>query len=470
MSDEDETTYFSLPRTTSVGSKGIRRVNDMFEGMRRASGSPSASVSDKWHTPHSSYSPTFSDSNSSSPFGDEVLQRTPRANANIKISRADTLKAPRPFQTEKQSDSWAAKDASSPPQGRSGSVGGSQSYRLAEGSPEGRRVLQELDDLRSRVQQLEMVSPVSSQPTESLASYERTRTAQSSISTPPLASNNYQDFGPGGKDSILVNSTSYPLLRSALAKVRPYVNNEVYRALEGVSSHSQRLSGIVSERAAQHGADNVCRSLTELCLALSHPQSPQNVAAPSAHRPSSTASSPRRRMGGSRLSMLHSSQGDYNDEEDYPPRMPSRAATDSIAERNALEPKYGHRSKISIASSLPKNCYENSVVDMAPNKSLSAAAFESDIGPGERALSRASYHRSTQRSAEERQGREDSFHRRTQTLYERSSTPSSFRESLSTERRRQIPSSLSSRSHLDRYLSQTRPEARQSTLIDGYRE
>ena len=93
-----------------------------------------------------------------------------------------------------------------------------------------------------------------------------------------------------GSDVVTNVSQVHPLLQSALAKGKDMLSREVYNALEITVADALRLSSILgsgpplsgsasvangyspSDRQARRKADSVCRSLTELCLALSEEQ------------------------------------------------------------------------------------------------------------------------------------------------------------------------------------------------------
>jgi hypothetical protein len=103
----------------------------------------------------------------------------------------------------------------------------------------------------------------------------------------------------------------HPLLHAALAKSKPLLSSEVYKALEATTSdaltiasmmgssgqpgpHSSSQSTVggsaVSDRQVRRKADSLCRSLTELCLALSDgkmdngpPATSQGATRPSNH-------------------------------------------------------------------------------------------------------------------------------------------------------------------------------------------
>ncbi|KAL1858384.1 hypothetical protein Plec18170_002582 [Paecilomyces lecythidis] len=151
-------------------------------------------------------------------------------------------------------------------------------------------VWDELDDLKSRIRKLELTGklPPSSAAAISSASGERPQTATTTVTT--LSSSPKQHRRKASAPVLdaegTASPTNHPLLHSALAKAKSVLSGEVYQALETTANDALTLvtmlgptaspSGSVSvvngvtasERQAKRKADNMCRSLTELCLAL----------------------------------------------------------------------------------------------------------------------------------------------------------------------------------------------------------
>ncbi|KAJ6446407.1 LPXTG-motif cell wall anchor domain-containingprotein [Purpureocillium lavendulum] len=154
-------------------------------------------------------------------------------------------------------------------------------------------VWDELDDLKSRIHRLELTGklPSTSGAAVSRMSDERPATATTTVTTMSLSPKRQ----PGGQVADAVSTTSsqregHPLLVSALAKSKPFMSPDVYRALESAASDAVGLSalmgspgqpgpissgasvigtgGNVTDRQLRRKADSVCRSLTELCVAL----------------------------------------------------------------------------------------------------------------------------------------------------------------------------------------------------------
>ncbi|KAL3468440.1 hypothetical protein BJX64DRAFT_5511 [Aspergillus heterothallicus] len=153
-------------------------------------------------------------------------------------------------------------------------------------------VWDELEDLKSRIKKLELTGklPPSSQEAITSASGDRPRTATTTVTTMSSSPRHRRTSASGESDTITVPSPVHPLLQSALVKARSSVSKEVYTALEATAADAMALSQLLgtgktpsgsvsvvngygpAERQSRRKADSVCRSLTELCLALSDEQ------------------------------------------------------------------------------------------------------------------------------------------------------------------------------------------------------
>ncbi|KAI9846921.1 MAG: hypothetical protein M1838_001107 [Thelocarpon superellum] len=145
----------------------------------------------------------------------------------------------------------------------------------------------ELEGLKSRIHHLEAKKGAHSN-----GSGERPRTATTTgttISSSPkhvVAGATSPGASSGTPNGV---PTLHPLLNAALAKSKPVLGAELYRALEATASDavsiaamtggvspgtsSARGNSISSERQLRRKADGLCRSLTELCLALTDAKS-----------------------------------------------------------------------------------------------------------------------------------------------------------------------------------------------------
>ncbi|KAF7166787.1 hypothetical protein CNMCM6106_002485 [Aspergillus hiratsukae] len=155
-------------------------------------------------------------------------------------------------------------------------------------------VWDELEDLKSRIKKLELTGklPPSSQAAISTVSGERPRTATTTVTTVSSSPNRNHKIPPSTAESEAATAANpvHPLLQTALLKAKDVLNNEVYKSLEAAVADALALSSLLgtnnapsggvsvvngygsSDRQSRRKADSVCRSLTELCLALSDEQ------------------------------------------------------------------------------------------------------------------------------------------------------------------------------------------------------
>ncbi|RDL40608.1 Uncharacterized protein BP5553_00587 [Venustampulla echinocandica] len=169
-------------------------------------------------------------------------------------------------------------------------------------------VWDELEDLKSRIHRLELTGklPATSGAAMSRASNERPPTATTTVTTistsPKRGRGN--SISPTDVGSVVNHSNeAHPLLREALAKSKPVLSPEIFKALEAtasdalviasmmgsagqpgpISSSQSTVGGVastVSDRQVRRKADSLCRSLTELCLAMSDGKSEHIQSAP----------------------------------------------------------------------------------------------------------------------------------------------------------------------------------------------
>ncbi|PSR94251.1 hypothetical protein BD289DRAFT_427846 [Coniella lustricola] len=159
-------------------------------------------------------------------------------------------------------------------------------------------VWDELDELKSRIHRLELTGklPKTSGAAISRTSDERPPTADTGATTLSGSPKRIPGAGAAQMDIISLSSAApkeaQPLLRSALAQAKPHVSSEVYDAIAAAASDAASLSqlmgtagqaGPISSGASTIGAggsstvtdrqlrkktESICRSLTELCVAL----------------------------------------------------------------------------------------------------------------------------------------------------------------------------------------------------------
>jgi hypothetical protein len=174
-------------------------------------------------------------------------------------------------------------------------------------------VWDELDDLKSRIHRLERTGKAPSAPNGGMSgsSDERPRTATTNATT--VSASPKRGSGPSsthvdGSSSGLAPREAQPLLLSALSKTKDLVSPEVFSAIELAATDAMVLSsmigavgqpgpisssastiggynGSMTDRQLRKKADSVCRSLTELCLALADPTGQKKLLQPTAPAP-----------------------------------------------------------------------------------------------------------------------------------------------------------------------------------------
>ncbi|CAG7992582.1 unnamed protein product [Penicillium olsonii] len=164
-------------------------------------------------------------------------------------------------------------------------------------------VWDELDDLKDRIKKLELTGklPPSSSAAMYNPSHERPRTANTAMTTISSSPKYHRKASVSAADTdSSYNSQVQPILQSALSKAKLVLSGEVYSSLEATITDALTLTTALGANATQLGsmpainggytspdrharrkADSVCRSLTELCLALTDEQLKN-------HRPSSS--------------------------------------------------------------------------------------------------------------------------------------------------------------------------------------
>lgn len=161
-------------------------------------------------------------------------------------------------------------------------------------------VWDELDDLKSRIYRLELTgkAPSTSGAAMSRVSDERPPTATTNATT--MSASPKRGSGTSAAQADASSTTSsqreaQPILRSALSKTKGFVSLDVYSAIELAATEALALSsmmgtpgqlgpissgastigagGSVTDRQLRRKAESICRSLTELCLALTESSS-----------------------------------------------------------------------------------------------------------------------------------------------------------------------------------------------------
>lgn len=148
-------------------------------------------------------------------------------------------------------------------------------------------VWDELHELKSRIHKIELAEQPSSGGTMSNGSGERPRTATTTVTTMssspkyPFKSGSRAESPIGGPGAVNI----HPLLHQSLARCKMVLNPGLYRSLEAAASDALEtaimagsggsvygngsvINGGAIDRQLRRKADNVCRNLTDLCIAL----------------------------------------------------------------------------------------------------------------------------------------------------------------------------------------------------------
>ncbi|KAF2194962.1 hypothetical protein K469DRAFT_615165 [Zopfia rhizophila CBS 207.26] len=219
-------------------------------------------------------------------------------------------------------------------------------------------VWDELDDLKSRIRRIELGGkmPTTSAAVVSNGSGDRPRTATTSNTTVSSSPKHHRktsgspaEVTPGARQTHKV----HPLLHDALAKAKQQLSPSVYRVLEATASEALELAGLTGsagpqgttfsassiingatlpDRQVRRKADNICRGLTELCIALCGTKT--NIASP-AIRDTATANSrrPSVQINGESPSVRASIEPESGG---VPRNSPSRAMSRIEARRSSL--------------------------------------------------------------------------------------------------------------------------------------
>lgn len=147
-------------------------------------------------------------------------------------------------------------------------------------------VWDELDDLKSRIKKLELTGKLPTSSAAAMSSVERPRTATTTVTTMSSSPKHNKNIAHIQSAIEGVPSTVHPLLHEALNKVQGTIGNDVYQKLQasahdalqlfsmmggGIQNSNATAMGIPpsAERQIRRRADDMCRNLTELAIALS---------------------------------------------------------------------------------------------------------------------------------------------------------------------------------------------------------
>lgn len=160
----------------------------------------------------------------------------------------------------------------------------------------------DLEDLKHRMRKLELTGklPVSSDAAMSNGFGERPPTATTTMTTISSSPKHGRaDDLSAGATTVKGPETTelHPLLHAALAKSKPLIDSNTYMALEATASDALTLAAMTAPGASQAAApattidrrlrrkaDSMCRSLTELCIALTADKSEGDAPGSQAHR------------------------------------------------------------------------------------------------------------------------------------------------------------------------------------------
>ncbi|KIV80358.1 hypothetical protein PV11_07861 [Exophiala sideris] len=158
-------------------------------------------------------------------------------------------------------------------------------------------VWDELDDLKSRIRKLELTGKLPPSSAAAMATSDRPKTATTAATT--LSSSPKHKPATVQLQSAIegIPSTIHPNLHEALGTAKAVVSNEVYQKLQATANDALQLSMMMSpegytgstvgasslsERQVRRRTESMCRSLTELVIAMlaDSKQAPSSVARP----------------------------------------------------------------------------------------------------------------------------------------------------------------------------------------------
>ncbi|KAL8829643.1 MAG: hypothetical protein Q9170_006080, partial [Blastenia crenularia] len=172
-------------------------------------------------------------------------------------------------------------------------------------------VWDELDDLKSRIRKIELTGklPSSSGAAMNSVANGRPHTATTTMTTASISPKHGRANVTSPEASTVKDMDTlslHPLLHSALAKAKSRIDPNAYKALEATASDALTLTAMTGNtklsgeevpvkdtsqttyRRVRAKADSMCRSLTELCIALSEEKSSTGTST-STSRPGSKA-------------------------------------------------------------------------------------------------------------------------------------------------------------------------------------
>ncbi|KAF2708938.1 hypothetical protein K504DRAFT_408249, partial [Pleomassaria siparia CBS 279.74] len=243
----------------------------------------------------------------------------------------------------------------SQPQGTPSRAEGTES--LDDSTGPAASVWDELDDLKTRIRKIELGGkiPTTSGAVVANATADRPRTANTSVTTVSSSPKQQRKPTTSPDDPTVEANTvnkAHPVLREALARTKQYVSPSVFRVLEATASEaiglaemtgggapqgtlhltSTMLNGApVPDRQVRRKADNICRSLTELCIELCNTKS--TIASPALRTVASTPRRPSVQINGESPPIRQSIEPESDE---IPRSSPSRAMDRIQARRTSM--------------------------------------------------------------------------------------------------------------------------------------
>ena len=159
-------------------------------------------------------------------------------------------------------------------------------------------VWDELDDLKSRIRKLELTGKLPPSSAAAMSSAERPRTATTAATTMSTSPKHNKVSTPLQSTFEGISPNMHPLLHEALGNAKQIVSHDVYQKLQATAQDALQLSSLTAfdsntvrtnsqlanERQIRRRTESMCRSLTELAIALA---AEQKTSAPTAYRPPS---------------------------------------------------------------------------------------------------------------------------------------------------------------------------------------
>jgi len=270
-------------------------------------------------------------------------------------------------------------------------------------------VWDELETLKSRLNNLELTGrlPTSSTTAHTNGSGQRPTTAGTTMTTLSSSPKHGRLKGASigvSQDKAPADNDSHPLLQSALERAKGVVSTPVFHALETTASDASALAAMTGsqettdyasninstpnaiDRKLRRKADSICRSLTELCIALSDTKSD-----PEAHRARSRRESRDTATNGptNGASTNISPSIRAPSLEPDPDRVSSRAMSRYEARRTSITPLNSSLSRRGSSPSSPTATPTGQQLQLLPASRTSSVLIRRRTDETERPLSRA---------------------------------------------------------------------------------